>query len=195
MDFVPSSWNKGVNEDVDERIRHTRVLIDSRDRMVATYPSANDFVMRLNTSFRAVRSIEMLDMWCPIIADTTTTSYTYVIPTLCETPDNSMAMLQDGTSYPGGTLATVYLVPCATGYAYSCYFESPNRWKLVFPNALSRLTSLHLQLWTWAGDSAGTGWGGSTFPPILYPLANESTASRPAKTNNYVMTLMITHEL
>jgi hypothetical protein len=197
-----SKDNPGINKFKD--VKHTSKLvlyIDSRDRDVTAYPSANDFVFKIAKPVRAVKSIILTSMFCPIVADTTATSFVNVVPVITQLPENTIVQCKESIGFPTGVLGVLPLVPLVAGSNYTSYSSVGSKkghggsWKIDFPIAMSQLYELHIQLLTWGGNVAGNGWGGSIYPPILYPLADESTSSRPAKGNNYYMTIEIEHQI
>lgn len=205
--FAPSSHMYGPKTPGENKSKakaqttHMRLHLDSRDRDPLLFPNANDLRFHMAVPIRGVTSITLTDLWCPIATDTSMTSYSYVVPVLCDLPENIVAQYKEGTGYPNGVLGFLPLIPyvAGAGYTYHTSFGSKGpqggNWTINFPFAMGQLSELHMQLWTWAGDYTGTGWGGPQYPPKLYPFAVESISSPPTKPNNYWITLEIDHQI
>lgn len=201
MEPTPSMFEPGENKyRAKTKTTRMRLQMDSRDRNPAIFPNANDFRFHMATPIRGVTSITLTDLWCPIVADGSVTSYSYVVPVLADLPENVIAQYKEGTGYPNGVLGFIPLIPFNTGavYTYHTSFSGEpahgGNWRIDFPFALGQLSELHMQLWTWAGNGT-TGWGGPMYPPMLYPFNNESVQSPPAKTDNYWIVLEIDHQI
>jgi hypothetical protein len=153
----------------------------------------------LAVPIKAVTSVILTDLWVPIVTDTSVCSYTYVVPVLAGLPENVVAQYKEGLGYPTGVLGVIPLVPLASSPAFT-YFTSfgsergqAASWRIDFPFAVGQLSELHMQLWTWQGNTT-TGWGGGLYAPQLYPFTAESLRSPPAKTDNYWAVVEIEHQ-
>ncbi len=204
--FAPTSYMYGAKTPGENRSKaktqttHVRLHMDSRDRDPTLYPNANDFHYHMAVPIRGVKAITMTDLWCPIVDDGSVTAFTYVVPVLAGLPENIVAQYKEGTGYPNGVLGFVPLVPYAAGAQYTYYTAlggekaQGGSWRIEFPFAMGQLSDLHMQMWTWGGNST-TGWGGPLYPPRLYPFAAESISSPPDKAENYWITLDIDHQI
>ncbi len=183
-----------------EHTTNMRLHIDSRDRDPTLFPNANDFRFHMAVPIKGVTAITLTDLWCPIASDTSTTSFTYVVPVLADLPENIVAQYKEGTGYPNGVLGVIPLIPYELGATYTYHSSLGKKrahggnWRIDFPFAMGQLFELHMQLWTWAGNPA-TGWGGPQYPPMLYPLGTESARAGPTKPNNYWVGLEIEHQI
>lgn len=171
-----------------------RVLIDSRDRDRAVWPSANDFRVSLTIPLRAIRSVTLTDAWVPIVG-----THRYVVVVLRTLKDRTLILPRESGGYPAGTLAAIPLIPAVAGGTDAYYRSQTSQvmggssvgWRITIPQGAPQLDNLHIQLFTW-------GWNGVTNVPttIAYPLpADQPPGVQPNLNSNVVIQLEIEHDM
>lgn len=169
--------------------------VDSRDRDVTSYPSAADFSVKLATPIKMIKSIKLLQASIPIVAGTHT-AVAVVIRGLSMCPSGTIPDLEESGGMPSGVLAIVPLVPIVAGGTTAVYRASDNNdWKINFSDVrLTQLYMIKIQLYVWGGGISPSGWGGPSWPTIIYPLTGEAIGVPPVVGNNINLCLRVKYE-
>lgn len=167
------------------------LIIDSRDRDIAAYPSANRFDSFLGDRLKGAKSLELISIIVPIppgfvdryvvlaedhcddgmlFADRVPFGFNTTTPgvfykTGCSFPKGSMAMIQMAANSFGGTAVTWSSNNVGSG------------WKTKFRDDMNNIDRLSFSLWTW----------NNTAVPLRYPLPNELPPPVVPDVNNNVM--------
>jgi hypothetical protein len=166
------------------------LLIDSRDRIISTYPSANNFDIFLGDTLKNVKSMELISALIPIpngFAD----RYVVIAEEHCSDSmlianripfgyDNTVpGNYRTGCSFPNGSFAMIQLVPNAfTNTAVSWTNVNIGKsWTCKFDTSLVKLDRLSFSLWSWNVTGISS----------LYPLLAELPPPVVPNVNNNVI--------
>ena len=185
---VPSGIYPRQDSGREERkcIKRT-LLIDSRDRDVPTYPSANRFDSFLGENLKRLASVELTSIIVPIVmgfAD----RYVVIVESHCEDAaifadrvgfgqNTATAVHKTGCSFPKGVVAVIPMVPNAFSDT-AVYWKANNvekGWKSKLRGDATNIDRLSFSVWTWDASTMA----------VLYALPTEVV---PAVANNIVMT-------
>lgn len=196
-DGIYESTKVKMTKSLTQRDRH--LLIDSRDRDIATYSSARQFDMFLGERLRGLKSIELINIVIPVVAGFTER---YVVLTESHCDDSMMfadrvpfgnstmtpaTPYTTGCAFPRGSLAMIQMVPNAFAGA-AVQWQSNNvdkSWKCRFLVDLANTDRLSFSVWMRAGTNTVQ----------LYNLPDELPPPVvPALANNYVMVLRLKYK-
>lgn len=170
------------------------LMIDSRDRDVVSYPSANRFDAFLGEKLKGVKSIELVSIIISVPMGFTD-RYVVLVEDHCEDalmfadrvpfgynttlPGN---VYKTGCSFPKGSLAMIQMIPnCFAASAVAWNSSNIGRgYKAKFRTDYTNVDRLSFSLWSWS----------ITQVPTRFPLPNELPPPVvPDAANNVVMTL------
>jgi hypothetical protein len=173
-----------------------RVLIDSRNRDVALFPSASNFVQTLPTPIRAVKSVSLTDARIPVVDPA---SYLYCVVCLPDLSGGDLLNTKESSQFAPGALAVVPMIPTHTGDSHTYYQSYPGQkmggsgggWRLEFPMGIT-LSQIRVQTLVYATPPTPPGPipGASTLLPIV-----DATPSTRSFVSNMYITLEIEHEV
>jgi len=163
------------------------LVIDSRDRDLVAYPSANRFDSFLGENLKNLKSVELTSILVPIVAGFTD-RYIVLVESHCEDAaifadrvgfgqNTATATYKTGCTFPRGVVANVMMVPNAFTNT-AVYWQANNigkGWKCKLRGDATNIDRLSFSLWSW--DSSGIS--------VPYGLPTEVA---PAVGNNIVMT-------
>jgi hypothetical protein len=178
-----------------------RILVDSRNRDFALYPSANNFVQILPVPIRAVRSIALTDARIPVVD---AAAYLYSVICLPELSGNDLVNTRDSSQFAPGALAVIPMIPSPAGGTHTYYQAYPGQrmggsgggWRLEFPMGIT-LSQIRIQILVYMIPALPPP---APPPPVLpgwstlLPIVNAVPPVRDFATNLYI-TLEIEHDV
>lgn len=187
----PNRWAPSINTSKVIRARGflRRIFIDSRDRDIVHFPSANDFKQALSVPIKGIRSVTLTDARIPILAN----QY-YVAVCLRNMKDRTLILPKESGGLPGGCLAVIPLIPATPGANYTYYRSQTSQcsggsgigWRVSVAQGMQVLNDVHVQLWAWGGTPGTTS--------VLYPLLPEILPPT-SMDQNITFTLEIEHDV
>jgi len=152
--------------------RSSMLLVDSRDRNVATYPSANRFDVFMGIKMKGLISVELVQAIIPLLPGFTE-RYVVICEDVCledaimfaDRVPFGVTTNKGGCTFPRGCIGCIPLIPAYTGANYALW-ESSNVSKYTkskMKAALSNVERFSFSLWCW--NIVGTA--------MRYPLPNE----------------------
>lgn len=159
--------------------RHRELMIDSRDRDVTVYPSANQFDAFLGDRMKGLKSMELLTAIIPIPAGFTDR---YVVLALDNCEEAMMfadrvpfgmattapaVVHRTGCSFPPGSMAMIPLVgPTVVGTTVTWTNDNVGQggYKVKFKGDMTNKDRLVFSLWCWDYSTI----------PVRYPLPNDA---------------------
>ena len=153
-----------------------RIFVDSRNRDITAYPSANHFIVSLPVTQKNVKAITLASLSIPNIGTHKWVCVSIHMP-------GTDGIIQDRLSgqFPSGSLG---VVPLTSGLAYTDYGSGiyNNALRLEIANGIS-LQEIDITIYA---------YGGYQQPPMLYPLAVEVLPPpEPAIAQNWFGTFII----
>jgi hypothetical protein len=174
-----------------------RILIDSRNRDLAAYPFAYNFVQTLPVPLRAVKSITLTDACIPVVDPAT---YFYSILCLPDISGGDLINPRESSQFAPGALAVIPMIPSFVGASHAHYASAPGQkfggsaggWRLDFPLGIT-LSQIRVQILVYSSP------GESSFLPIPYnvpPYVNiVNPDDRLFLSKNLYITLEIEHDV
>lgn len=171
------------------------LLVDSRDRDIAAYPSANRFDVFLGDRMKQLKSVELVSIMVPLAPPPFADRYVVLAEDHCEdalmfadrVPFGYSTTLpgaahKTGCSFPRGSLAMIQLVPNAFASTVVVWNSSniSRGWKSKLRGDATNMDRLSFSLWCWDVSAV----------PQRYPLTADGLPPiLPLPANNYTMTL------
>jgi hypothetical protein len=143
-----------------------RILVDSRNRDVALYPSANNFVQTLPIPIRAVKSVTLTDARIPVVDPAV---YLYSVICLPDLSGGDLVNTRESSQFSPGALAVVPMIPISAAAPHAYYTSYPAQkmggcgggWRLEFPMGIT-LSQIRVQIHVYSSP------GSSSLLPIAY---------------------------
>ena len=177
------------------------LVVDSRDRDLDAYPSANRFDVFLGEQVRGAVSIELVAATVPLV-DGFAQRYVVLAEDHCEmglmatnrvpfgidtTTAASASSRTAGCAFPSGSMAAIPALPrvAAVDGSYAAVWTSSGgkgsaRWKAKFRKDVTRIERLSFSIWCW--DASGS--------PVAYPLPSETALTR-SPANNVLLEFVV----
>jgi hypothetical protein len=187
-----SRQDTGKEHRGDRKLKRS-LVVDSRDRDLDAYPSANRFDVFLGEQVRGATSIELVSAVIPLV-DGFDQRYVVLAEEHCEmglmatnrvpfgvdtTTAATASSRRAGCAFPTGSMAAVPTLPRVVdaGGSHVAVWETSGakatRWKVRFRSDVTRIERLSFSVWCW--DASG-----SAAP---YPLPDETLATMSAANN------------
>lgn len=179
------------------------LVVDSRDRDLDAYPSANRFDVFLGEQVRGATSIELVSAVIPLV-DGFDQRYVVLAEDHCEmglmatnrvpfgvdtTVAASAASRRAGCAFPSGSIAAVPTLPrvADAGGSYAAVWETSgakaSRWKARLRKDVTRIERLSFSIWCW--DASGAA--------VAYPLPDETLVTM-STANNVLLEFVVRFE-
>lgn len=157
----------------------TKLFVESRNRDVDLYPSANHFTVSLPSTIKNVKAIWISSFSIPNLGNHKWVCVSLKIP-------GANGVIQDRTSgqFPSGSLG---VVPLTSGEAYTDYGSGTydGALRLDMPDGIT-LQEIDITIYA---------FGGTRQPPVHYPLLDEVSGVELAIAQNWHATFAVEYEL